>query len=271
MPSTSQLVDEEIKSLNSTFPSFQLVQSLPISLENGTSPAQVIEFTYNDGATGAMKVMKVINLRDNNAYKITYFAQSDKYDSYLPIVREMMNSFQINELANENVSSTNTGASGIPQSGTEGFLTFKHPSLGFSLQYSSNWTAAEKDELPDGTPTGARIAPGSMSYPSIDVDDLSTYSNIDSLQSAVDSLDPVLESTENQLLSSSRSNRSNLNDAFEFMYIIGAGQDPKSKVLDIFTRNRDGSIYNINFAADLKEFDQLLPVVNQIINSFQIS
>jgi hypothetical protein len=104
---SSQVLNQEINQLKSSFPGFQLIQSLPTTLANGTSQAQMIVYSYKDNTVGMLKAMKIIAAQGTNLYKISYFAQPDKYDIYLPTIQTMTNSLKILNLSTtENIPST---------------------------------------------------------------------------------------------------------------------------------------------------------------------
>src|SRR4029078_2019976 len=42
------------------------------------------------------KVMRVIGLTNDTAYRISYYAEPGSFNEYLPVAQEMINSFEIN-------------------------------------------------------------------------------------------------------------------------------------------------------------------------------
>jgi hypothetical protein len=44
---------------------------------------------------GGKRYMGVVTIEKNKAYQVMYVAEPSKYDSYLPIVQKMLDSFEI--------------------------------------------------------------------------------------------------------------------------------------------------------------------------------
>ena len=57
-------------------------------------PAFQVIYTGKDENNNSFKMMEVWNLKDKKAYIITYEAASGKYDEFIKIVDEMVDSFE---------------------------------------------------------------------------------------------------------------------------------------------------------------------------------
>jgi len=90
--------------LRQNIPGFSIINSSQSSL--GGSLAQKIVYTFNGRAT-IYKVTQLWTLKDSRIYMITYFAQSDLYNTFLPTAQKMIDSFQVgasNEITNNTTS-----------------------------------------------------------------------------------------------------------------------------------------------------------------------
>jgi hypothetical protein len=89
--------------LRQNIPGFSIINSSQSSLAG--SSAQKIVYTFNGRAT-IYKVTQLWTLKDSRIYMITYFAQSDLYNTFLPTAQKMIDSFQVGASSNENANST---------------------------------------------------------------------------------------------------------------------------------------------------------------------
>jgi hypothetical protein len=79
------------------FPDFKLIEASIIKGNNalGSRSAYTILWTYNHPIYGTRKSMEIGTIIGNNGYFVDYTAISSKFVDYLPIVQEMINSFEI--------------------------------------------------------------------------------------------------------------------------------------------------------------------------------
>ena len=88
-----QYVNDSILSDLKTSPNFKLLESNANSTLGG-NPAYSI--TYNDkDQDGPYKGMDIVTIKNGKAYDISYTADPDRYDSVLPTVQTMINSFSL--------------------------------------------------------------------------------------------------------------------------------------------------------------------------------
>ena len=92
--SLNMLIKKNIDTQRYYFTNFSLVES---TLNNTESKEPyIIIFTYkNRYSPVEFKSMQVWNSNNNNIYLITYTSQADDFDRYLPIIKYMINSFEI--------------------------------------------------------------------------------------------------------------------------------------------------------------------------------
>ncbi len=93
----SEYVDFRIKELRERVTLFNLIETNLTTLAG--EPAQVIVYKGHMQLIGdklfPYKLMEIMSLRDGRAYVITYGTFEDRYSTYLPIVENMVDSFQM--------------------------------------------------------------------------------------------------------------------------------------------------------------------------------
>lgn len=72
--------------------SFEILNENSTTLAN--NQAHKIVYTYKKG-DNELKVMEIWTVKENKVYKITYSALAQKYFDYMPIIQEMIDSFEI--------------------------------------------------------------------------------------------------------------------------------------------------------------------------------
>jgi hypothetical protein len=82
---------------NSTgFPDFKLIETnIKNNTALGSRPAYTILWTYNHPTHGTRKSMEIGTIIGNRGYFVDYTAASLKFLDYLPIIQEMINSFEV--------------------------------------------------------------------------------------------------------------------------------------------------------------------------------
>jgi hypothetical protein len=83
-----QLMHGAINSLKKKHHDFSLIESVPAMLAG----RQAHRIVYD---AGGKRYMGLVMIEKNRAYQVMYVAEPSKYDSYLPIVQKMMDSFEI--------------------------------------------------------------------------------------------------------------------------------------------------------------------------------
>ncbi len=80
-----------LKIYNSSLPSFKLIESKGLTIHG--NPAQNLIYTFNPG-NGTIKVLESGATENNSIYIFQYRAQENKFDSYLPTIQKMIDSFK---------------------------------------------------------------------------------------------------------------------------------------------------------------------------------
>lgn len=94
--SLAELVSGVIKFYNATIPNFHLLESnSSSSLAGNKAHSLVYKFVDTMNHNQTMRAMDVGTVKGNNLFVVQYAAQDDKFESYLPIIRKMINSFEI--------------------------------------------------------------------------------------------------------------------------------------------------------------------------------
>lgn len=76
---------------NSSLPNFKLIESKGLTIHG--NPAQNLIYTFNPG-NGTIKVLESGATENNSIYIFQYRAQENKFDSYLPTIQRMIDSFK---------------------------------------------------------------------------------------------------------------------------------------------------------------------------------
>jgi hypothetical protein len=91
--------DSIINSDRESFPSFNLIESNTNSTTLAGFPAYRLQYTLPYQRFGEddinIKAMEIGTIIDGRAYALIYYAEAAKYDSYLPIIQKIINSFKI--------------------------------------------------------------------------------------------------------------------------------------------------------------------------------
>jgi PsbP-like protein len=98
--SPSILADQITSDAKANLPAFRLIDSRPTNI-NGTSAHTVI-YGYRDHLSGSLEQMAIIATKNNTAYIIGYVAEESAYSKYLPIIRTMVNSFEMGPFVTKN-------------------------------------------------------------------------------------------------------------------------------------------------------------------------
>jgi serine/threonine-protein kinase len=97
--SLAQYASDSISDYKGSFANFNLIESSSSTNNNnnillGGLPAYRLTYTYTD-QNNNFKDTEIGAIKDNKVYILTYEAGLSEYNKYLPIVQNMVNSFQI--------------------------------------------------------------------------------------------------------------------------------------------------------------------------------
>ena len=85
-------VNTYISSLKS-LPNFKLIESNMLSL--ATNPAEKLVYSYNNPQVGVTKTLDTLIIKDDKLFLLSFNSDAATYNSYLPIIQKMLDSFSI--------------------------------------------------------------------------------------------------------------------------------------------------------------------------------
>lgn len=90
--SVNELVNGAINNYRDRYPDFQLIESKAITFK--TNPAYTIVYSYTDQELRKVMAMDVGTSKDNRVYVFSYSADPTEYNSNMPTILKMINSFE---------------------------------------------------------------------------------------------------------------------------------------------------------------------------------
>ena len=90
--SIDKLADRVLKFYNSSLIDFRLNESKGITIHG--NPAQSLIYTFSIADNGTIKAMDLGTTENNRVHVFRYTAQESKFDSYLPTIERMIDSFK---------------------------------------------------------------------------------------------------------------------------------------------------------------------------------
>jgi eukaryotic-like serine/threonine-protein kinase len=152
---------------------------------------------------------------------------------------------------------------------TANWLTYENSTNDIKLQYPSSWDKDLNVSSPDVV-TFYPSAVNSNASLTVSVDDISDEKGIPLAQYASESMEPIKhESKDFKLLGSTTNNTLAGLPAYKSMYSY-AGDNTKVQGMQIGAIKGD-KVYIFTYEAGPNEYDKYLPIVQQLIKSFQIA
>ncbi len=87
-----KLADSVLRVYNSTMKDFHLVELKGVTFHG--NPAESLIYTFSIPGNGTLKAMDFGTIEKNILHVFQYKAQENKFDSYLPIIQRMIDSFK---------------------------------------------------------------------------------------------------------------------------------------------------------------------------------
>jgi YVTN family beta-propeller protein len=218
----------------------------------GDFQARKAVFTYNDGKED-FKVMAIYVIEGYNSYALEYTAKPNRYDSYLPIIQKMIDSFQ------------------------KELLTYENPSLGITIGYPPEWGLPSEDSksvtfsapvlnTSDTFQENLRITV--QPYTNRALDDF-VNNDTNSYRNGYKDFKLLNKSTN----TNSSLVKSNLGETiYQTSDVVYKYRDQKGQeyiIHKIFAIN-DDKIYTLTYSAKASEYTNYLSSVNEMINSFKL-
>jgi len=86
---------EKIELTRESYLDFDLLASNTINVALAGNPAYILLYKYSDPIAGILQVMETGTIINGKGYYVQYFAESEKYSSYLPTIQTMIYSFTL--------------------------------------------------------------------------------------------------------------------------------------------------------------------------------
>lgn len=90
--SIDKLADRVLRFYSSSLIDFRLNESKGITIHG--NPAQSLIYTFSIPGNGTIKAMDLDTTENNRVHVFRYTAQESKFDSYLPTIERMIDSFK---------------------------------------------------------------------------------------------------------------------------------------------------------------------------------
>jgi DNA-binding beta-propeller fold protein YncE len=90
----SYMTLDEVVSVKDTLQNLSIIEH-PYTTALANNSALGLIYTYTDNRYGLVKAMKIATQQNDNIYLFTYLAQASKFDTYLPTIQYMIDSFNI--------------------------------------------------------------------------------------------------------------------------------------------------------------------------------
>jgi hypothetical protein len=229
---------------------------------NGTlsgSPAYTILGSYNDSTYGPQKVKEMGTIIGKNVYLIQYYDDMSSFNRYLPIVDKMISSLILTTPSGVQKQTTPTPAD---------FLTYKNAAAGFKISYPSSWKKIlhGKDKSVQFLPPLNGLSLSGNVGPSLEVFyDLQTFDrSLPAIASDQIDVDRKYVGKTFKLVESTPLDASSQKITFTYEDKSRVGVRT-IEILKVFGDHW----YSISYEANVNDFDQFLPIVQNIADSFQ--
>jgi hypothetical protein len=238
--------------------------------------------------------MEVLTSKDNNSYLIAYSAEQQDYNKYLSFAQQMIDSFEIINPPLQSVPEgtisegciyfpgncidTLNGTTTLPSpagNGTNNFLTYANSTYGIKIRYPANWSYQEFTNLPNSSfinivelnpPIAAD--PNAVTYIAVGI-----QTNFGSNLPLDQITRNVIEGfrggnyTDFKLISAATDSTLGETPAYSIVFTY---TDAISGLHEQMERGAviGGNLYIIDFNTETLKYNGFLPVVQDIMNSF---
>jgi YVTN family beta-propeller protein len=234
------------------FEDFQIIKPINTTIALANNPAHMIVFSFTENGV-EYKAMKVITVKDNKVYDIIYFAEPEKFDTYLPTIQKMIESFEILDF--------------IPYENLNDRVKIDHPSY---------WKIIEEDENNESKVTFS--SPPESEYDSFQENLLLSVSPAenktldDIVNRSINDYEQSLVNFNVTQVNITLVNTTSVNStiqAIKVEYTYGDSQQNNFKVMQVWTI-KDDKEYNIKYIAKVNKYSYYLPIIQKVVNSFEI-
>ncbi|MGC1135831.1 MAG: hypothetical protein WA941_23605 [Nitrososphaeraceae archaeon] len=288
----NELANGAIANYREIYNDFTLVDSGPLTSVEGAEkggigaggiPAHFLRYTYTDSLLGPARVLEIGMIADNKLYIVKYIATPATFSTYFLTFQKMFDSLKILSLDidNEDVrlkvnnDTTTATTTNITAAYATNFLTYEDPDYGWKIQYPSDWqTEEEKEEGEGGSNSVSFVSPiesTSDRYPETLIVSVYPFSQNLSLDEFSGQTFSVIASrTDFTLIQSDRTTiGDNNNSAQIFVYTYSDPIMGQTEAMNIETISGEKA-YVIEYYAKPETYSQYLPIVQKMINSFEL-
>jgi len=226
----------------------------------GNNPARKLEYKVFGGET---RVMDVFTIKGNTLYRIIYYAKSPEYGRYLPIAQRMINSFT---MVNTNLSSSIAKPYQINY-WQRYFLPYENSSLGIKIHYPSDWYKTESNDMPN-TITFTCKYHCDIGFVTVKAENIPFQGvTLNDYSGSVMQIDKRLYPDFNIV----EFGKATILGGIPVQRLVFTGKvgEQTIKEMDLFMI-KDNKIYQIRFGSTIYQYPFILPVVQKMIDSFQI-
>ena len=243
---------------------YKPIESKQISLKDNSS-AYMLSYQHTDPKKGVINEMDIFAINGKAGYWINIIIEPKKYSIYLPYIEKMINSF---EIIPQSVSLENSTLDNSIK-----FVTYENTTTGIKIDHPVDWVEREVD------------LPPAMKKNSIPIEfiEIPTSRSDEFLEQVLlMSVSPMEKNAINESISnrideirdSPSSYNININSSMAAdipFTVLDYMSDEKEVIHHIeFYGKRYDRIYSIDFKIQQAEFDNYLPIINKIVDSFQI-
>jgi hypothetical protein len=256
------LVNHSINILKTSTPNFKLVENPTRSTLAGQDAYRIVYTATKE--YGDLQSIVFITLIGNKSYIVGYACPESHYNISLQIAQKMIDSFKIMNV--NNVSDITTD-----------FLTYENTTNGISIDYPSDWTFDNENNLLSqfdvnlsGVDVFHFISPLNSSLISVINEPLEYYDYLPSLEEYIDYYINNHETSTPNFKLVENPTRSTLagQDAYRIMYTATSGYQ-EFKFMAFVTINGDKG-YIMLYSSTDNFYDLFLPIVQKMIDSFKI-
>jgi hypothetical protein len=281
----NQYLQNSIKGYESTptFQNFQVVES-GINYNLAGKPAYKLVGTYTNSQSGIKRTLiETGTVVGSSIYYIEVLVDADQYFNYLPIINNMIGSYQINNATNNTSSTSSTPSSvvyptsnntlatagTITPSGQNGFNIYQNSNMNIKLTYPNNWNISEFNNTfiiyPIKTDNVlSRIKP----IFSVTAIDSSMFGSLDNALLSFLHYQATNKTNFNPIETTSTTVSKNNINARMAIYTYDDNKYGKTKEMSVFTTSGN-NVYKFSYVTDEYNYPIYLPIILNMLNSLE--
>jgi hypothetical protein len=284
---------KDISDFYKQFPFHSLIESNATILAD--NPAHKIVFTYKVLEFGleVWQRMYIVSKIEDTLYEIHFSSPSSNFSDYLPVVKQVIDSFEINtdkpaidqdQVSNCGINKNRSVIEGPDEFGKDiisvsNFSVYENPDYGFKIQYPSDWEKEEEQEsfrivtfitYPETKPNISSFMGDSfLEQFGISVDQASEWVPLNESVSLM--INTIREDHIgfNLIDSNTTTFKGNLAYIIVFTF-FDAEHRIQIKQMSIITTIGD-HMYLFEYITELPNYERYLPIIENMIDSFEVT